>query len=349
MSNKPIYSLIAFVLIVVSVILFVVRESDYIARAGIQPNEKIENMGELYEVTDLILSGLNTGKIQDDAKYNSATLHMSISEVIKVSQKFESKNVKQKIAIEQDITCYLAGEGMYIEAQAAIFTNSANEFDIKYEPMRNFAKYNLHLYLTEEKTYINISEYNMASNMMSMMLKPEYVNRWVEAPHNVDLNILLLEYEMEFTLDSFAKIFKALLDSGDINENETSVSFDENDLVHVDMGEIEDIDIDIEFEDLKENLKIDLTNKTRPYILISAYYKDKDIELTRTQYQGNSNITTKTKIGAAMEIVISNVNNTEIRWNVNEQTIETKLESLEDFERLFDIKIYKEIEDEKYN
>ena len=345
MNKKLINSIVASVLLVVCVVLFAFRGNDYIAHAGLRANESIDNMGELYEVVDLVSGGLNSGNIQESPNYKSATLHMTVSETIKVEQEYQSKEAAEKITIEQDITCYLAKEGMYIEAQSAIFTSAKNEFEYESEPVRAFGKYNVHVYLAEENAYINVIDYNVASDVMSMVIKPQYVNKWIEGPRETALGFLTLGEEMEFTLDTFAMLFKALLDGGDINESDTSVFFDKGELVHVEVPGAEELVID--YDDYKENFKIDISDKTRPYILLSAIYdNEKDIPVNPNSYHyHNLKSTLKTKLAMGMEIVISNVNNTEINWNVSDRSMVGKIESPEDIERLFEIKIYKEVSD----
>ena len=349
MKRKLINLGIACVLIVASVLLFVLRGSAPIAHENIYVNERISNMAELYHVTGFVVDGLAEGVAQPNEKYFNATVHITLSEKIKLNASVSgmSGEVDAQMQIEQDLTLYLTKDGIFVESQAVVFEGADNEFDSNSKPTKGFAKYNVNIYLTEDKAYIKFMEYDSASNVSSAIIKPDYVNVWVETTKDVAMSFLPLSNETEVVANAIFGVLGALLRSGDVKQNDIIASFDEDSLVHLDPLEFGDLDIsDLELNrnKYKESLKFDISDPTRPYIVMGARYKDtiKTPLTNRWSYVQN----TKVNIVAAMEMVIYNINNTVIDWppSVNSSIIKAPTES--DFEKLFAIKVYEVVDDE---
>lgn len=355
MKKKIINTAIALVLIVVSVVLFGYRGSTPIAHEDVYTNEKIGDMEELYDVSNFILYGLNTGSVMENTKYHSATIHITLSEKLNVSLKRSDSLFKasEQISIEQEITCYLAENGVYIESQAALFTSLDNEFEKNVDPTRGYAKYNVNIYLSKDKAYIKIIEYTLAISASSAKIKADYTNQWIETTKDIAMNFLPLGYETEVAIDGFAYLFRALLDSGDINKDDIFASFDEDSLVNIDAWEIGDLEasgIKLDMDKYKESFKIDLSDKTRPYISMGAGYRNKDEEYV---YEGEAwgytiehTTTVKTNLKATLEMVISNVNNTVIDWKTTNFSTPIEVKTPEAFRSLFVIKGYEVIGNE---
>ena len=150
-----------------------------------------------------------------------------------------------------------------------------------------------------------------------------------------------------------AYVFGALLDGGDINKYDISVSFDEDSLAHIEAWEIGDLEaegIKLDMDKYKESFKIDLSDKTRPYISMGAGYNNKDEEYVYAGEAWGHTIeytnTIKTNLKAALEMVISNVNNTAIDWPTTNFATPIEAKTWDAFRSLFVIKGYEVIGNE---
>ena len=349
MKKKLISLGVACVLIVASLLLFVLRGSTPIAHKGIYPNERISNMNELYDVTEFVVDSLAEGSAQPNEKYFNATVHITLSEKIKLNAQVSgvSGEVDAQLQIEQDLTLYLTQDGIFVESQAVVFEGAANDFDSNSQTAKGFAKYNVNIYLTEDKAYIKFLEYDSASNISSAIIKPDYANQWIETTKEVAMSFLPLSNESEVVTNAIYGVLGALLESGDVKETDIIASFDEDSLLHLeplDFGDLDISDLELNRNKYKESLKFDISDPTRPYIVMGARYKGK----FKTSLGNNWNYTqnSKVKIVAAMEMVIYNINNTVIDWpsNMDSSTIKAPTES--DFEKLFTIKVYEVVDDE---
>ena len=345
MLKKLICSFVSIALIVSGAILFSFRDANSLIYAGTNQNEKINNMGELHDIMNFILTDVDSGNVDDNSEYESATVHISLSETIKVSQKANSEKASGKMTVEQDVTFYLTKRGVYIEAQTVVFLSSIN----KSTDVRNLAKTDLNIYLTQQESYIKVLDYTVLGDEGSVVLKPEYANKWIKAPRDVAFEFSPFEIELEFVLDTLSKIFDALFESGRIKEDDMSVVFDQEDMADVEIWNLDDIEIDIDlgfnFDKLKESLEIDFTDKTHPHISISSIAKGKNIRNVNGGVWLGSNqimLETNIKFKGVMDVVISNVNNTVIDWNLDDSKIDKSVNNLEELEKIFVVKEYKE-------
>ena len=164
------------------------------------------------------------------------------------------------------------------------------------------------------------------------------------------MGFLPLVYESEMAVGSIFDVLGALLESGDIKSSDILVSFDENSLLNVDPLEFGDVDLSglkLNRDKYKEDFEIDISDPTRPYIAMGARYKDKIHTSVRENYYGGL-VTQDTQINivAAMEVTISNINNTVIDWSEGNNSIYFYAQTPNDLEKFFVIKVYEDVDNE---
>lgn len=347
MSKKIINLIMGVVLITVSVLSLQIKGSGELACAGAKAEEKIQNIGETYELIDCMASAIDTYGMTPDSEYQSATMHISISKNKNYYYEYTSddgwithhSDVKGKVFTEQNISCYITTEGIYVEAKGNLI-NFADELKFMSSDLsQSSLQYDINLYVTNGKCYIKINDYVSADLTMCKMIKPKYANKWVVAPCDAISTEFSLDAEIGFVFEMLLKMYDSLLTKGFIHRDDTEVFLNEDDLSKL-INPIYD-DLGGNIEDYKVDVGIDLLDKTRPHILIGAGY-DHESKFKLNTRKGKA----KEKLKTVIDMTLCDVNNTVIDEKFLDFTIKTNIETLEEFEELFVIEDYGEDKDE---
>lgn len=325
MGKKITCLLVAVLLIAICVTSFNLKGLTSIAHAGNASDKQIKNMGDLQELVGTI-SG-------DNSKHKSTTVHISTSQrsVYTSSDSDLTSGISSKrSSTEGELTCYFTRKAAYYEyrsvSSSTITRNNAGKSGSETKTYCSFEKYDVDVYVTNKRCYIKINDYSVASDFGSKFINAEYTNKWIEMPYSLVSSLVDYEYLLDTYIKDFESMFEYLIEEDKISKKDKSVSFNENEL-----------GMEGEGDDYKAELSIDLNNATRPHISMSASYDN-----TEKHKFENINLTIKNKVKSATDIVISNVNNTEIDWELSGLMSDLEVETYEDLEDMFTIKEYEE-------
>ncbi len=338
MKKKLINLCVALALIITGAISLGLKGTNPLAHSGMTANHKIENLGELYGIVDCIQDSFDTLSISENAECQSATIHVNMTEKIRYSYGYSGKNGNfmffgksgdSYALAEQEITCYATTEGIYVESKCILYINASDEITIL---NHNFSKillqYDINIYLTDEKCYIKINDYNIANSTFSKIIKSEYTNKWIEASYDMVSTVYPFDVEMTFVLDIILEAYQSLLDASLIKDTDTSVSLDESTLSGL-IDPMYDI-FKVSIDNISMNVEFDLLDKTRPHIVIGAGINHKNSKDSE-ELKGH----VKNKLKSTVDVVIYNVNNTFIDENFFDFVITKEFEAYEDFEDIF--------------
>lgn len=354
MKRKLVYLFLAIALIITSSITYALRGTRTVARAGIGVNEKVDNVDDVFEVMNSALYALDVYGTDDNSKYQSATIHINMSEKTKYSYGAHSQSASYlppssaggngKEFAEQDITCYVASNGVYIESKGHIHLNTSSDntsiFEQEQSLTKVFVQYNVNIFLANDKCYIKINSYNYLCDSVSKMIKPEYANEWLEASYEIISTLFLLNTETQIVLGALVEKYELLVEEGIIDKNDTKVSLNKDDVSAV-MEPIYDPFYNI-IDDYKVEVKMDLTDSTRPYVSISSGYDFKYYY----EFDKNSSEGCEIKTKSVMDVVVFNINNTVINENFFNFIPTVQVDSIDAFESLLMMEEYKEADDE---
>lgn len=337
MGKKITLSLVAIVLIVASMVSFNMNGMGSIAHAGNGTDKEIKNVGDLCDVTDAILYSLD-GRDNGDSKFKSATVHVNL--MLKQDYSYGSTD-SAKGSAEVDMTLYLTNKAIYAEMQMISYSSSVGEEkdengNKETKNLKSFAKYNFNVYISEKKCYVKIMDFNTSSNTASQTINAEYMNKWIEVPHNIAVSYLPSLNIAEQYLEEYIDMLDGLLELEEIKEKDTSLSLNERELAEM-LGETIDTD------DYTINFEVDLSDKTHSYISMHTAMKTQEDVPSYDSTSGNSStISYKTSKKEVVDIVIYNVNNTVVDLGSAKIDPVTEVETMDDWKDLFTTKEYKE-------
>lgn len=335
MGKRITYLLVAIALIVTSMVSFNMKGAGTIAHAGNGTGMDVGNMETLVDVAEFI----GGGNVTSSSMYRSATVHINTSS----KSDYSSSNpdvtggVKnKKSATESEVTYYLTPNGVYIEAQGVSFSTSVVNVEetgkaTEQKRVTSLTRYNVNIYFSPNKCYIKINDYNEVSKYSSTVVNAEYMNKWVEVPYGNISDLFNIESSVKSSLYDIIDTIEELIDAGKLSETDKSASFNESEFAEIYGSSIDPDDYTIEFD-------VDLNDKKHSYI---SFVTASDISDTyswtnQNGYENSSNVHSQSK--SVIDIVISNVNNTTIDWDIK---VDTKVTS-DQFKNFFTYKTYKE-------
>ena len=359
MKRKIVNLSLALILILVCVISFAIDGATAKAGAGYGFDTSIKTIDELLTVFEFIsqdsiagesvmraLEGTNVitplasiSESQDKFferregyTHSSATVHIStrLSASTKSSD-YELSNgiVEINQSLERELTAFLTEDATYYISEGIFYLYTKNQSKYSSNENITISKFNVHFYCCEEGTYARFNEFTQADSSFDMQIKNKNSGKWIELPLELASTLIDVDYENREVLSSMGQMLDFLIENGEIDKLDRSVSFDEKEI-----ADIFDKSSNTPFDptDKEVEFSIDLSNPTAPS-LYSNSVLDSDSE--------GGKISRKIKL--ENNIVIKNIDNTVIKFK--DSYVDIKTEKREEFEKLFIIEERSEDDD----
>ncbi|MBQ8371488.1 MAG: hypothetical protein IJX38_02225 [Clostridia bacterium] len=350
LKKKIVLVSVAAALIILCFVLSIIRTGTVAAGSGNGDDFEVDSIEELIYVLDtfngpgtidtLMLSSYEENTEDGDAdqpKHTSATVQINTNLSSKQTSNGSSEAggiIESSQKVDRTLKIYFAEDCSYYESKGVYSSYSKyKSSDDKTHENSTFMKFDINIYADSEESYVLFNEFVLINDSESRVIKSAYAGEWIEVPYNFITSLIDIDSFNRETMNAIGEMMSYFIDEGKLEMSDESASFDEDDLDFVFDEIYDDCNLELDFE-------IDLSNAGVPKI-----YSFAKIDASETEDIGNGRLVTiDTDIRNEQNIVIKNIDNTEVSFNSGR--VDNLAKDEESFDRYFNVDKVKEKDDD---
>ena len=357
MANKRLISLaLAFACLIGCFVVSSVQGKARIAGAGDGKDTRVETLEDFADLLQYIKGGngqsvyRSEDVLSDVAEHRSATVRFSTNvtaESHSSNAKYTGGIIHSKQSVNRELTLYICEKDtFYVSSGSMTVEKVYLDEDDREKRDSQYMQWDMQICYSGKRAYILIDRLILASSEQSVQIKTLNRNKWIQIPSERVSDLVDIEYENREVLSALGELIDILVKYDYTAPGEGSVNLTEEDFISI--MELEEEEMD-PWEDVRLDFAVDLSDPTRPWIssiavtdsttsqeVVTGYYEG-GYGLPEPQY---TTVNVSKKIKTAQEIRFENIDNTEISFD--EDMVEIKCDSMEEFEKLCIVKEFEE-------
>lgn len=275
-------------------------------------------------------------------KYSSATVTILTRQSSSSSSshpKHTNHIMSSDHSINRELTIYITEDAIFYQSKG-IFRESTTRENENREVETDNIRFNFDMQIMSmggESVYANFKSFSYEDNEESRQIKYKSIGKWIKIPQTMVDEFIDIEVWNGDILQSFGELLDYLVESGEIEADDTYVALDEYDLVQLsdDFLFTEYLIPSNDPEEMNVTFSYDLTSPNVPYISYLMSYNDETSLPVQNTNGSIDQVTVTNNIASSSQFIIKNINNTVVSFDVD--NVEYTANTQEEFDKLFTI------------